>query len=388
MTSVAHAADPVATQLRNPDASLRPKYRWWQPLAATDDTELRNELKSIADNGGGGAEVVAFPVTHAQGPDWGVGNANLQTFGWGSPAWAHKTQVMAEGARENGIALDMTIGPLWPASTPELDTINDPRGMQQLVFAQQYVAAGTSRSGPLPSNNSPAIPTVSRTMCGATAAGATSLPIANDVGGYGVGDNVVVGTGAAAETVTITAKGAPSVCTTLSSAAAAGATNIKTALTNIVNKGETLTLGGETVTVTSVGTAGANGTGLTISPALANAHAAGEAVVQRQGTGLTVTPALANPHAFTESVVDTAKSTIVAVLVAKCVSATCNTQTTGSRLLDKSTVQDVTSLLDASGNLSWTAPADGGMWNVIVFRQTSANNTSAAGGSLNSVTPN
>ena len=28
------------------------------------------------------------------------------------------------------------------------------------------------------------------------------------------------------------------------------------------------------------------------------------------------------------------------------------------------------------------------MWNVIVFRQTSANNTSAAGGSLNIVTPN
>src|SRR3954447_15119310 len=76
-----------------------------------------------------------FPVTHAQGPDWGVGNSKLQTLSWGTPEWAHRTQVMAEGARDNGIALDMTIGPLWPASTPELDTINDPRGMQQLVFA-------------------------------------------------------------------------------------------------------------------------------------------------------------------------------------------------------------------------------------------------------------
>ena len=64
--SVAHAADPVATQLVDPDASLRPKYRWWQPLAATDDQQLRNELKAIADNGGGGAEAVAFQVTHAQ----------------------------------------------------------------------------------------------------------------------------------------------------------------------------------------------------------------------------------------------------------------------------------------------------------------------------------
>src|SRR4051794_16486128 len=382
MTSVARAADPVATQLRNPDASLRPKYRWWQPLAATDDTELRNELKSIADNGGGGAEVVAFPVTHAQGPDWGVGNANLQTFGWGSPAWAHKTQVMAEGARDNGIALDMTIGPLWPASTPELDTINDPRGMQQLVFAQQYVPAGTARSGALPANNSPAIPTVSRSTCAPTTAGATSVPVANDVGGFGVGDNVTVGS----ETVKITAKGTPSVCTTLSAAAAAAATNLRVGLTNIVNKGETVTLGGETVTVTGIGTAGATGTGLTVSPALTGAHPAGEPVVVRQSSGLTVSPALANPHAFGESVVETAKSTIVAVLVARCASATCNTQTTGSRLLDKSTVQDVTSQVDANGNLDWTAPSDGGMWNVIVFRQTSANNTSAAGGSLNTTT--
>src|SRR4051794_14084306 len=214
MTSVARAADPVATQLRSPDASLRPKYRWWQPLAATDDTELRSELKAIADNGGGGAEVVAFPVTHASGPDWGVGNSNLQTFGWGTPTWAHKTEVMAQGARDNGIALDMTIDPLWPASTPGMDTINDPRGMQQLVFAQQYVAAGTQRTGALPTNNSPAIPTVSRTTCGATVVGANTLPITNDVGGYGVGDSVVVGTGASAETVKITAKGTASTCTT------------------------------------------------------------------------------------------------------------------------------------------------------------------------------
>src|SRR3954447_20779961 len=229
MTSVAHAADPVASQLRNPDASLRPKYRWWQPLAGTDDTEVRKELKAIADNGGGGAEVVAFPVTHAQGPDWGVGNSNLQAFGWGTPTWAHKTQVMAEGARDNGIALDMTIGPLWPASTPDLDTINDPRGMQQLVFAQQYVPGGTSRSGALPTNNSPALGTVSRTSCGATAAGATTIPIANDVGGYGVGDQVTIGSGASAETVTIAQKGTASACTTLSSAAVAGATNLRTA---------------------------------------------------------------------------------------------------------------------------------------------------------------
>ena len=55
-------------------------------------------------------------------------------------------------------------------------------------------------------------------------------------------------------------------------------------------------------------------------------------------------------------------------------------------MLDKASVQDVTSLVVATGNLTWTAPDDGGIWNVIVFRQTSANNTAGIGGSLNNTT--
>jgi len=54
----------------------------------------------------------------------------------------------------------------------------------------------------------------------------------------------------------------------------------------------------ETRVIQSVGTAGVNGSGLTLTTPLSIVHPAGVAVldVSRPGTGLTVTPALANPH--------------------------------------------------------------------------------------------
>src|SRR3954451_11153870 len=64
----------------------------------------------------------------------------------------------------------------------------------------------------------------------------------------------------------------PTSNTTLSAASAVGATNLKVGATNIFNVGDQLTVGtgaaAEVATVTAVGTAGSTGTGLTITPAL------------------------------------------------------------------------------------------------------------------------
>lgn len=231
-TTAAHAA-PAAQEaaakpgaftqeFKDPTAANRPKYRWWQPLAATDDDELRAEQKQMKDAGAGGAEVIAFNVDGVK-----KGDPRLQQWGWGTPQWEQKTRVSLQAAKANGLSYAMTISPLWPASAPGLDDVNDRRIQQQLLYAQEFVAAGTTRTGALPTNDKPAAP--------------------------------------------------------------AGA-----------------------------------------------------------------------------------RKTTVAVLVARCAVATCNTQTTGSRVLDRSTVKDVTDQVDASGNLTWTAPSDGGTWNVIVFRQTAS----------------
>ena len=79
----------------------------------------------------------------------------------------------------------------------------------------------------------------------------------------------------------------PTSNTTLSAAQAVGATNIKVGATNIFNVGDQLTVGtgaaAEVATVTAVGTTGATGTGLTLAAPLAQAHASGQAVYDHQG---------------------------------------------------------------------------------------------------------
>lgn len=143
---------PVPTLTRatfaDPPATVRPKYRWWQPLAYTDDGELASELGQIKKAGGGGAEVAAFPVD-------GTGNRSnpfLQTYGWGTPKWAQKVRTMLSAADSDGLGLDFTIGPRWPATVPTVTDVDDPAAAKQLVFSYEFHPGGSDRSGALPTN--------------------------------------------------------------------------------------------------------------------------------------------------------------------------------------------------------------------------------------------
>jgi hypothetical protein len=165
---------PVLTpaSFADPPASVRPKYRWWMPLAYTDDQELRDELHQIKDVGGGGAEVSAFSVP-------GTGNkANpfLATYGWGTPLWAHKVEVMAEAARDDGLTLDATVGPSWPSIVPSVSNINDPRAMQQLVYGRELDPGGTTRTGPLPAPTTTPPAGATTTLVGVVAGRICELP--------------------------------------------------------------------------------------------------------------------------------------------------------------------------------------------------------------------
>ena len=125
--------------------------------------------------------------------------------------------------------------------------------------------------------------------------------------GVANGDTLRVDTGGTTESVTVTNVGSQARSTTLSAAAAAGATNVKLASVTGLAAGDTLNLDSgaaqESRTIASVGTSGANGTGVTLTTALGSAHAAG-AAVQDPGAGITFTPALSSAHAAGATVID------------------------------------------------------------------------------------
>ncbi len=110
-------------------------------------------------------------------------------------------------------------------------------------------------------------------------AGSTTVPVAS-TSGFTVGQKLLLGSGADLEVATVTAVGKPGTQARLSAAAPAGATNIKVTSTTNITAGDRIRLdinspghGAESVTVATVGTSGATGTGLTLAAPLQFNHA-------------------------------------------------------------------------------------------------------------------
>jgi len=133
------------------------------------------------------------------------------------------------------------------------------------------------------------------TLFGAAAAGAMNVKVSSTAG-FTVGQRALIEN----EVRTVSAVGTQGRATTLAAAAAAGATSIKVASVTGIAVGDPLQIGSgatlEVRTVAGVGSAGANGTGLTLDLALSSAQASGGAV-RDQGTGISLTSALASAHA-------------------------------------------------------------------------------------------
>ncbi len=144
------APDPVpaltAASFANPPTTVRPKYRMWVPLAYTEDAELQAEVKQIAAAGAGGIEVAPFGVP-------GPGNQTtpfLDTYGWGTPLWTHKLQVIIAAANKYKLTVDQNLGPNYPPTVPTVSSVNDPAAAQQITYGQAFVAAGGTFDTTLP----------------------------------------------------------------------------------------------------------------------------------------------------------------------------------------------------------------------------------------------
>ena len=203
-------------------------------------------------------------------------------------------------------------GPGWGQARPAtLSASTIPTDTAQLV-ADPRPPVTVAREAHPTSITQVTPPADSTTLIAPVQAGATNVKLAGVTNLY-PGDTITLDTGAGQETRTVTSVGtAAGPATTLAAPAAAGDTNIK-----VTNVGPACLAGGactgttsfkvgqtflvdsgasrQAVTVTSVGTSGASGTGVSFTPALAAAHATG-APVQSAGTGVTISPAAGADH--------------------------------------------------------------------------------------------
>jgi hypothetical protein len=134
------------------------------------------------------------------------------------------------------------------------------------------------------------------------AAGSTNIKV-TAVANISAGDKIrldIDSVGHGVETVTVTRIGTQASRGALAANASAGATNIKVRNVNGFAVGDTMIVGSpanhEAVTIAAVGTPGPAGTGVDFGPALAQAHANGDAVVD-PGTGLDLATPLKRNHA-------------------------------------------------------------------------------------------
>jgi hypothetical protein len=133
-------------------------------------------------------------------------------------------------------------------------------------------------------------------------AGSTNLKVTS-VANISAGDKIrldIDSVGHGIETVTVTNVGTQASRASLLGGASSGATNIKVRNLNGFAVGDKMIVGTpankETVTITTVGTAGPAGTGVDFTPALAKTHVNGEAVVD-PGTGIDIAAPLRFNHA-------------------------------------------------------------------------------------------
>lgn len=135
-------------------------------------------------------------------------------------------------------------------------------------------------------------------------AGSSNLPVTN-AAAFEKGQKIAIDLGGNYEIATVTAVGKAATQTTLSAAAAAGATNIRVAAVSNLTAGDTLTVGTgdrkELVKVKTAGAAGANGTGVDLDSPLRFDHASG-IDVSDPGTGITFTPATKFAHSSGDAV--------------------------------------------------------------------------------------
>ncbi len=139
----------IRNEFLSPSAEYRPHARMWMPQAAIDETELRAQIKDIADAGFGDVEIVGFSMGRklpgSNGPA-----IDEKLYAWGSEKWTETMTIILDAAKDNGIKATFTVGPAWPIATPLLK--EDSEGVEIQLACDRTDVRNRSYSADLPND--------------------------------------------------------------------------------------------------------------------------------------------------------------------------------------------------------------------------------------------
>lgn len=120
----------IVEEFKNPANQNKPLTRWWIPGSQMNKDEIEKEIKSMADAGFGGAEIVPVSV------EGGDGDGQID---WGSDQWKEITKYILETAGKYDFTIDFTLTPAWPLALPTIKDVNDPKQGAQMELDGAWV---------------------------------------------------------------------------------------------------------------------------------------------------------------------------------------------------------------------------------------------------------
>lgn len=125
-----------------PPVPTRPRFRYWWPGSYIEPEIVAKEINAMADAGFGGVEITDVR-------DGTTVKMDPKVYGWGNKRWVAGVEAAMETALERGMAVDITIGPKWPAGIPGVMP-DDDAAAKELVHGSAVLSGGESYSGKLP----------------------------------------------------------------------------------------------------------------------------------------------------------------------------------------------------------------------------------------------
>lgn len=130
----------IRSKFAHPPMEARPEVRWWLAEGLHSDATLRREIADVQALGYGGVEFLAMDEA----------GVDHERYGWGSEEWTHDSEVVVREVTERGLAVSFTSGTNWANANLPTITPAHPAASKELNVAVEDLAAGTTRTGPLP----------------------------------------------------------------------------------------------------------------------------------------------------------------------------------------------------------------------------------------------